>query len=236
MAVEPRLILFKPGESNLPIDVQRILTERIVATAPGWNALVEGKGKTGGISTKELDLNGDGISEVLVELPANASAPSKGSLYYLFVLESSGYQLKFVLPGVDARHLQSSGNAYVVIRGGRGCTVLGWLDKAYVQESLKCSAVAQYIGERDECIRAKGTWSALNRAGGRYCLLPTKDGGKACRDSSECERSCVYDGLPPSDVTMPVTGKCAVDNRRGGCSPILVIGGRVDARARICGD
>ena len=43
-----------------------------------------------------------------------------------------------------------------------------------------------------ECIELGGNWLDINPD---YpgCILPTSDAGKECRDSNECESSCIAD-------------------------------------------
>lgn len=45
---------------------------------------------------------------------------------------------------------------------------------------------------KNDCIEQKGNWlSRPNDVGDYVCILPTKDYGKQCFDSSECERACI---------------------------------------------
>lgn len=53
--------------------------------------------------------------------------------------------------------------------------------------------------DRESCLRAGGLWggfgiAGIPRAQGGWglesCRLPTKDGGRSCRDNSECEALC----------------------------------------------
>ena len=44
-----------------------------------------------------------------------------------------------------------------------------------------------------ECEEAHGQWGGIELGMGQIpgCNLPTKDGGKPCKDSSECEGGCI---------------------------------------------
>ncbi|QWP77101.1 hypothetical protein J5226_01455 [Lysobacter sp. K5869] len=52
------------------------------------------------------------------------------------------------------------------------------------------------------CKILRGDWGGTLSGRGRMpgCNLPTRDGGKACRVSEQCQSACVYDGpvfVPP---------------------------------------
>ena len=69
--------------------------------------------------------------------------------------------------------------------------------------------------DKAACTAQGGTWT---EKGGRGhpagCRLPTKDGGKACTDSAQCEGACVRGAC--SDHT-PVTGCGIMENGKTVC-------------------
>jgi len=62
------------------------------------------------------------------------------------------------------------------------------------------------ISSQQQCEALGGTWKRVGPRQLEACDRPTSDGGKACRDSSECQSRC----LAPegADPTKPVVGTC----------------------------
>jgi hypothetical protein len=56
--------------------------------------------------------------------------------------------------------------------------------------------------------------------GSRACVVPTSNGGKRCKDSSECDGRCIvddWDGDRPPSVGTKVSGTCEASNLTFGC-------------------
>jgi hypothetical protein len=70
--------------------------------------------------------------------------------------------------------------------------------------------------QRATCLANGGEWVRMGilQAGG--CLLPSRDGGRPCTSSSQCQFKCLATSRP-SSPGAEVTGECAKDNNRFGC-------------------
>lgn len=66
------------------------------------------------------------------------------------------------------------------------------------------------------CERKKGVWTQAGTTGAAFCQRPTRDGGKSCRASGDCEGYC----LARSRTCAPITPMF-------GCQEILNDDGRV---------
>ena len=86
-----------------------------------------------------------------------------------------------------------------------------------------------------ECLARGGTWKAMGIFPEEICNLPTKDGGKSCSSSNECEGSCLavlnndeQSALMKGDKKgMKVPGQCSNSLRNIGCLG-FVEDGKVD--------
>ncbi|MEI6098902.1 MAG: hypothetical protein WCS20_11500, partial [Alphaproteobacteria bacterium] len=65
------------------------------------------------------------------------------------------------------------------------------------------------------CEKAKGQWVAAGKTGAFYCAKPTRDGGKQCRNQSQCQGQC----LARSGTCSPITPLY-------GCNDVLQKDGR----------
>jgi hypothetical protein len=87
------------------------------------------------------------------------------------------------------------------------------------QECLRPDPVAQKAQE-EECRAAGGEWGrfgAIAHLCGIYSCAPrTRDGGKPCRNRSECEYLCVY--RRGAALGAEVTGECAAVRSSFGCT------------------
>ena len=87
------------------------------------------------------------------------------------------------------------------------------------QECPKPDPVAQKAKE-EECRATGGEWGkygAIAHLCGIYSCAPrTSDGGKPCRDRSECEYLCVY--RRGAALGAEVTGECAAVRSAFGCT------------------
>ena len=86
--------------------------------------------------------------------------------------------------------------------------------------------------DEGRCRAAGGRCAYAGMACPIACVKRTSDGGKACRDGSEC-KSRLCEGTPDTAVGTPMTGKCADVVMKLGCS-VMVKQGRVEST--ICGD
>lgn len=66
-----------------------------------------------------------------------------------------------------------------------------------------------------DCTTAGGEWKKVGLAGNLACVLKTKDAGKSCTDSSQCEERCLA-GIDQTDTTK-VVGQCQATNQPFGC-------------------
>lgn len=87
------------------------------------------------------------------------------------------------------------------------------------QECPKRDPVAQKAKE-EECRASGGEWGkfgAIAHLCGIYSCAPrTSDGGKPCRNRSECEYLCVY--RRGAALGAEVTGECAAVRNAYGCT------------------
>jgi hypothetical protein len=102
---------------------------------------------------------------------------------------------------------------------------------------------------KEGCDACQGVWARHGLAETEACVCKTKDGGKICRDGSECEGSCLADedgfevveaGPPPKGFWK---GKCAPLETTFGCNRTITHGARAkgpqlaeDAAATMCVD
>ena len=66
------------------------------------------------------------------------------------------------------------------------------------------------------CEKAKGVWTQAGSAVAAFCQKPTRDGGKSCKASTDCEGYC-----------LARSGTCAPVSPMFGCQEILNENGRV---------
>lgn len=78
----------------------------------------------------------------------------------------------------------------------------------------------------EQCAAAGGTWRKVGMLRTEVCDIPTKDAGKACRDSAECESVCVASEGPTSGA---VTGQCYRSYLTTGTCLALVHKGKVES-------
>lgn len=74
------------------------------------------------------------------------------------------------------------------------------------------------------CDACKGQWARHGIAEAESCICKTKDGGKTCRDGSECEGTCVVADDAKFEIVKPgatplgfFTGRCADYDTSFGC-------------------
>ena len=82
--------------------------------------------------------------------------------------------------------------------------------------------------EKQSCTSLGGEWKRVCMSGFLKCVMPTKDAGKICSDTGECENGCIYGDSPP-DANGNVTGFCGYTNNPCGCRA-FVNNGRVSER------
>lgn len=114
-------------------------------------------------------------------------------------------------------------------------TVLAFTSSS-IAEELETYMEFDKHGPRAEtpeiCGQLGGSWRVVGILVGEMCLVPTADGGKPCRDSGECESTC----LAPKDTSyhQRTTGRCHGSYSTLGMCVARVHIGR--AGAEICSD
>lgn len=86
---------------------------------------------------------------------------------------------------------------------------------------------AQNYETKDECLAIGGVWKRWGLAPLEFCQIPSGDGGKSCKDGSECEY-----GLCKSE-RRSTNGICATFQQEFGCYSIIENG---KAGSAICVD
>ena len=88
------------------------------------------------------------------------------------------------------------------------------------------------VATREDCALLKGEWRRSGEMGAEMCHVPTKDAGKPCHDSSECESTCLAaEGV---EYHQRTTGRCHNTYVTIGMCAARVHNGR--AGATICTD
>lgn len=72
------------------------------------------------------------------------------------------------------------------------------------------------------CAGRGGEFRPVCKAQRPICVMPYKDAGTACSDSSQCDGRCVADG--PTDGPGQVAGVCETNNDPCGCVTEVVGG------------
>ena len=81
------------------------------------------------------------------------------------------------------------------------------------------------VTSQEQCSKLGGTWRRAGLMQLEVCDVPTKDAGKACRDSSECESLCVApDGANASQASA---GQCYKSFLTVGKCLSIVANGRI---------
>jgi len=87
--------------------------------------------------------------------------------------------------------------------------------------------------EKNRCLATGGTWEKVGWAQTSRCVRPTKDAGKPCSDSSECEVACMAK-KKSVEVANDLKGHCAAtDNPFANCG-LRIEGGH--ATPILCAD
>jgi len=116
----------------------------------------------------------------------------------------------------------------------RGLVLLIIAGAAHGQSCPPVNAQEQKAKET-ECRAAGGEWSRFgvhdHLCGIYSCAARTRDGGKPCRNRSECEHLCITQA--PPKVGAPIVGECTAVKTTFGCFT-HVDGGRIVGR--VCVD
>jgi hypothetical protein len=109
-----------------------------------------------------------------------------------------------------------------------------WAGVAHAQQCPPVDLVQQKAREQ-ECRAAGGQWGRFGvhaQLCGIYtCVERTKDGGKPCRNRSDCEHLCVTEA--PPRIGADASGKCTANRSSFGCFT-HVDGGKIVGR--VCAD
>lgn len=87
--------------------------------------------------------------------------------------------------------------------------------------------------DRIQCLAEKGEWRPMGRGHISGCVRTSRDGGKPCKKSAECEFGClaVWPKYPISE-TDNASGQCAKTNNKFGCKDYFeegrIIGACID--------
>lgn len=132
-----------------------------------------------------------------------------------------------VLPSADAK--QSA----IMIRSRIGCGVARWDSSDSFGEIVDCSVTPRdYVMTWADCRAAGGSIGALGPYGISRCVHRAEDGGKACKDDSECQFGCQLSNGGHRD-SEPAAGRCATNDSYVGCWTNLKDGKEV---GRMCVD
>ncbi len=71
------------------------------------------------------------------------------------------------------------------------------------------------ISSEADCTKAGGQWKQVGLAGSLACVLKTKDAGKSCTDSSQCEERCL--AIVDEKDSTKMIGQCQTTNQPFGC-------------------
>lgn len=74
---------------------------------------------------------------------------------------------------------------------------------------------AQQIASQSQCVSVGGRWGRACMAQSEFCFVPSKDAGKGCNDSSECENRCLK--AEPGQEQAGFAGVCQANNNPCGC-------------------
>lgn len=108
----------------------------------------------------------------------------------------------------------------------KGCAALYWTGEVIKSERLRCrSSAGEYLRERSQCFSDKGEWHPMGLGGYTGCTRPTRDAGKACNDSSQCDGPCLYAG-ENKDADGNLIGACKPNDNPFGCFSYIKKGQR----------
>lgn len=73
------------------------------------------------------------------------------------------------------------------------------------------------VRDAEACSNRGGTWRRVCLMGTWSCVMPYRDGGKACSDRKECEGQCRYEGSLTLAPGSPAKGVCQRTSDPCGC-------------------
>lgn len=99
-------------------------------------------------------------------------------------------------------------------------------DKSYFEHCF-------FEKDRIQCLAEGGEWLPQGKSQIRGCIHPSRDGGKPCKKSSECEFGCLAVwSKHPISVIDNVSGQCAKTDGKFGCKDYFeegrIIGACID--------
>lgn len=132
---------------------------------------------------------------------------------------------------------QDQSDLSMMVRSRYGCGIFAWyaLAARWHSEPHDCKEETRaYVMRWAQCTGEGGTWYPQGMLGFTRCVHPSRDGGNACTDDSQCEYGCLAD---PRNLTShgaaPLVGRCKPDDNPFGCSSNLRNGAVV---VGICAD
>jgi hypothetical protein len=90
--------------------------------------------------------------------------------------------------------------------GLAGCAVAQTAPPATSATSAGAGRSGPVVTSREQCIALKGTWRKVGVQQLEACDVPTRDGGKSCQRSAQCESLCVASA--DADTAAAVEGHC----------------------------
>ena len=172
---------------------------------------------------KKIDIDADGLMDLIMVV--------EGGPAIAYIRTDTGYAARTGMPlrsyssdpislsSVEVFALPSNQGARkdVLIRSPRGCGSFIWIGSSLHGAFVRCNFEPEtYARLTAECRATGGTWTIGGLAGAVFCERPTRDGGKACFDRSDCEIQCIYKGKE-QDRNAAIVGECVSTNRPFGC-------------------
>jgi hypothetical protein len=119
--------------------------------------------------------------------------------------QAGGYNIQNVPDERRCQLPQSELGKIAQCRENRGLwAITGWGFLCYLE------------ADEQKCHQEGGNWKVGGMANLFGCVRTASDAGKSCRDNSECQFGCRYDGPRPAPEEE-IVGKCHSSNRDFGC-------------------
>jgi hypothetical protein len=100
-----------------------------------------------------------------------------------------------------------------------GCNPPTTTDTATTAEK-KEKTVIEFPQTQEDCLAKGGIWKKVGIFPNEICNIPTKDGGKECSSSNDCEGSCLA-VLTEDQRSLLMNGKKLNENVPGKCTGML---------------
>lgn len=90
--------------------------------------------------------------------------------------------------------------------GLAGCAAAQTAPPATSVTSAVAGKSGPVVNSREQCVALKGTWRKVGVQQLEACDVPTRDAGKSCQRSAQCESLCVASA--DADTATVVEGHC----------------------------